>query len=448
MRNSIFALAVLLAALFSLNSCNDPTIIGSDLLSGDQIDVSFTDTISMQARTIIGDSIRTYSPNPTLQLISYLCGEMDDPIFGTSTSQIFAGLSLNNGNSPNPAFSDVGVGLDSIVLILPWFANGVYGDTTQIYGLDVYRLEEQLDDTIEYFSNQTLITSEKIAGTKVMPSPRQRTTIQNPGIDSIMIDTLTPQLRIRMDESFSSEFFNADISNFESNTAFLDFFKGINIRPTTTNAGMLSFIIRSPLAAMAVFYHRDSTYYQYNFPISAQSVKFTTFKHDYTGSTVENFIDDPEKGDSLVFLQGMAGVNIRVKFPYSDALSNIAVNKAELELTILQLPEDGGVNYDPIDKMIVSEIKEDGSKRLITDITLAISRNRNDFSTIFGGTVVNGNKYLLNLTSHYQEIILGSASNEIEISVFLKGDKASRVVLAGPKFSNSPLKLNLSFTTL
>ncbi len=448
MRNTIIALAMLFAALFSMNSCNDPTIIGSDLLSGDQINVAFTDTISLQARTVMGDSVRTYSPNPSLQLTSYLCGALDDPVFGLSTAQVFAGLSLNNGNSPNPAFSDDGVGLDSIVLILPWFANGFYGDTTEIYGLAVYRLEEQLDDTIEYFSNQSLIAFEKIGETKIIPSPNTKTTIESPGSDSIVIDTLIPELRIRMDEGFSSEFFNAVALNFESSTAFLNFFKGINVRPTTTNGGMLSFSLRSPAAVMAVYYHRDSMYYQYNFPISAQSVKFTTFEQDYTGSTIENFIDDPEKGDSLVFLQGMAGVNVRVNFPYSGALSNIAVNKAELELTILQLAEEGGINYDPVDRMIVSEVKEDGSKRLITDVTLAISRNRNNFSTIFGGTVVDGNKYLLNLTSHYQELILGSVSNEIEISVFLKGDKASRVVLAGPKLSDSPLKLRLSFTTL
>ena len=97
-----------------LHACTQPGIIGSNLLEGDRIDVSFTDTIPFIMYLQPTDSIKTYDTEVDEQLIGYLCGQFRDPVFGLSEAVINAQLGLNAAEPPD--FE--GATLDSMVMIL------------------------------------------------------------------------------------------------------------------------------------------------------------------------------------------------------------------------------------------------------------------------------------------------------------------------------------------
>jgi hypothetical protein len=436
------ALWVIGAALLALFSCNDPTVIGSDLLSGDQLDINFTDSVTFTSYVQKEDSVLTYDPNPFATAFqSFPCGEFIDPVFGKTTASISAGVLL--GSKP-PNFS--GATLDSMVLILPWQSGKVYGKIDELYTLEVFELQEKLFVDSTYYSNRQLaIGSSPIGSYQFTPKPGDSVQVIIPDPDSLRFQKLPPHLRIKLDDAFSQQFFEADSLNFASDTAFLKFFKGFHVKAASQNGGMLSFNLYNALAGISVYFHRDSNFTTHVFPVSLTNVATAQFKHNYEGTLVENFIGKKgEVSDSLIFIQGMSGVNTVLEFPYVQTLGDIIVNKAELEFTIMNLPQDD-MAYTSIDQIVVSEIVNDTTFVDIVDVISTRRIAQNDFYRFFGGNP-SGGKYKLNISAHFQDMIRGVKSNKLLVRVYFKPEKTSRVVLGGPSHSISPAKLNLSFT--
>ncbi|MCB0562607.1 MAG: DUF4270 family protein, partial [Phaeodactylibacter sp.] len=84
------SIVLALAVLLTVFSCSDPTLVGAGLLDDDRVDVGFSDTLSISSSSFINDSIRTYSPFTSSQLDYYLFGNFTDPVFGRSSSSIYA----------------------------------------------------------------------------------------------------------------------------------------------------------------------------------------------------------------------------------------------------------------------------------------------------------------------------------------------------------------------
>jgi hypothetical protein len=432
-----------IALAIFMTSCNEPTIIGSGLLENDRLEIGFTDTLSLSGQTIPGDSVRTYDPSTANQLANFLCGQFVDPIFGTSTSVINAQFLLN---SETPDFD--GAELDSIVLILPFTSNNVYGDTTQQYRLDVFELSEDLDNMQTYFSNQTIMSGPLIGSRETSVNPNDSTLISLHGEDPPEFANLVPQFRIRLDDAFGENILMQDTSVFENDSTFLDIFKGIQIRPLTANQGMLAFNLISSSAVIRLYYHKDDEPEQYAFGLNTLAgVRMASFTHDRTGSVVEPFINEPKLGDSLLFLQAMAGVVTELEIANPELFEDKIINLAELELNIIKLDEDNAYPFDPIDQIVISEVAEDGTLSVIQDAIFAASVN--DLDGLFGGTPEEGNgviSYRMIVTSHLRKMADGLADNKIVLSVVSRGEKASRVVLCGPKHPEFPSRLKVNFT--
>jgi uncharacterized protein DUF4270 len=431
----------LLVALFA---CNDPTVIGSDLLAGDQLDIQFTDTITIDAYTRTGDSVRTFAPliiGSDIQ--SFLCGDFQDaPVFGSSVSNIFAQITI--GSSP-PEFEDAE--LDSIVFILPWQPDNFYGNTNEDFEIELFELDDSLSRDSVYYSNQSFeIKPGPIAHVQFTPNPTDSVTLAVPGQDSVFVK-VAPQLRILLDAAFSAGFFNADKSNFATDPSFLAFFKGLRISPASQNGGMLSFNLRSPIAGMRTYYHKDTIYEDYFFPIFTANVVTMLMENDHTGSIAGEFTGTPSAdADSLLFLQGMEGLSVVVEIPWVEDFEKVIINRAELEFTVVKLMEDFE-DFEPVSQVIISEIVDDSTNIIIDDVQLAINRAGSKFNEIFGGNFDSAdNTYKLNITSHFQGMMDGSKSKKLLVTVFKRVEFPNRVVLAGPGHSEHPVKLNVSFT--
>lgn len=435
---------------FTYNACNDPTVIGSDLLAGDQLDIQFTDTMTINTYSVLEDSIATYFPGIFTNIESFPVGILEDPIFGVSTSSVYAQYTLN---SVFPNFDESGLALDSVVLVLPYNIQYAFGDLDETHSVEVYKMAENFPDTSTLYSDMEFMLGELIGEKDFLPltSEDDSVAVFSP-IDDANVN-FPPQLRISLDKNgFDTLLFNADSTILGSVDGFENFLKGIHIKPTSGNKGMPSFNFRNSNSGIMVYYHRisDTTYFNYKFPIFLGNIVTANYKHDYSTSSL-NLLDDyigkdAPLADSLIFAQGMSGINFVIEVPYSEYLSDKVINKAEIILPIQFLSEDDPI-YSPDSKLLVSEIKADGTYRLIDDFILA--RNRvglDQFTDLAGGEIESDDTYRLNITTHMQDMSRGLFTENMRINIFLKSEQSSRVVLSGVGNSLAPAKLEVTFT--
>lgn len=441
MNSNKFLIVAALSALMLQWSCNDPTVIGSDLFKDQHLDIDYTDTVTLRAWTLKGDSVLTYSPLVSgTDTRSFLFGDMNDPVFGRVTSTIYFQVSRN---TVVPSFENAV--LDSIFLLLPYNPNMSYGDIAAQFGIEVFLLDEQLYRDSFYYSNQSFKVRNAPSGNHVfVPKPLDSLTIFEPSKDTT--EKYPAHLRVPLSSNFGNFLLSTDPVNYSSDSLFYNLLPGFRLRPTMTTPGMLSFDLRGFPAGLKIYYHQDTNKYDYTFPVFSYNVVTTHIQHDYTGSAVEPFLMSPEpRNDSIVFVQAASGTDVVVEIPWVESLQNIIVNKAELEFKILRLPGDLE-KYAHADQLLASEIIGDTAFVLINDVQFALNRAGSSFGQIFGGKVLDGDIYRVNISSHLQEMIEGQRSKRLLITVYNKSQKASRAALGGSTHSLYPMKLRLSYT--
>ncbi len=442
----IFTLAVILY----FTSCSDPTLVGAGLLEDDRADVGFSDTLSFSARSATRDSIRTYSPFTSSQLPSYLFGNLNDPLLGRSAASIYAQVYPENNS---PGFSENTV-IDSIVLVLPYDIEHFYAKTAgEVFGIDVYQLAEVPLEDNEYFSNQELaVDPMPIGSAQVTVSVDSLEFTDYEGTDTVMVKI--PHCRIPVDDSVAGLLVGLDPDVYESDSLFFDAFKGIHLRPGTENEGMLSFDLLSENAGIYLYY-RDSLAgkpkrFLFDFDLQP-TVRFVNFKHDYEGAPVAAFLEEPKLGDSLIFIQGMNGLEARLEIPNVTAMQGLVINKAELEVYAANLEEDES-GFVPIQQLILNAPDSDGDLFVVDDIAI-IQAQRRSLEDFFGGTPQtdpNGGPtlYRMNITAHIQGVIDGEKENVLYIAPLEKAVTAGRTILYGPGHPQYGIKLKLAFTKL
>lgn len=444
--SSIFA-----GALFFTSACTDPTSVGADLLEGDEAEVGFTDTLSVQATTLKADTVLTYFPvqNAAQAYTSYLVGNMQDPIFGTSTAQIYAQLAPRNST---PDF-DASARLDSIVLVLPYDTLGTYGDLTETYGISVHRLSQYINPEQKYYSDVSFPSEAMALGSKEFV----------PKLDSVTIydytnntrDTLKvpAQLRIPLNRALGEELLKLDSVTYASDSLFVSFLKGLLIKPTTTNRGMLSFNLMNTRAGIYVYYkEKDTIPAQQQIYFDPFWARATNFEHNYSGTLVQTYLENPQLNDSLVFVQGMAGVITELEIPYAEQLQGVVVNKAELEIRIATPPGNNGDIFEPIPLLLLLTPDETGEFESIDDISLIVTRlGANRLTEYYGGNPVAGNAgdpmvYRFNLSTHFQKVISKSRTNVLRLVAFSQLQQPARVALYGTNHPQYGIKLKVAFT--
>ena len=323
------ALLVVCCAL--LNACEDPDNIGIEVQPDDiQPGVFFTDTLTLEATVIREDTLRS---DDGIALVN-LMGSFSDPVFGRSSASIYSQFRLPNNNT-NFSFGNDPL-LDSVVLTLAY--TDYYGDTLTPLTVEVHQLNEMLYLDSNYYTNDVALLGSQIGNSTVDIRPR----------DSVLVDGTkrAPHMRIRLDNAFGSSFITSGDANFLTNASFTSYFNGIYIKAQDINTpgqgSILTFNLQALLSKMTFYYKNgtDTTRHEAHFEINADCPRFTHFDHDYTtaqfGSTF------PISGENKMYVQSMAGVKVRFKFPHlKNLVANglVSINKAELEIPV----EDNGL---------------------------------------------------------------------------------------------------------
>ncbi len=432
-----------------LLECSKPTDFGAELLESERNVFNYTDTLTVRFYVERENSVETSdrsSINPYL-----LCGELQDPRFGRTTAALYT---LFRPTTLDPPFRSARI--DSIVLFLRYAADGFYGDTLQPQTVRVHRVAagHAIRWDRAYYSNQSLPVDVLLGEvTHVLPRPRT----PEPLFDSL---TRGPYLRIPLDPSFGQEILEADSLILTADTLFWEKIRGLRI---TATAGSI------PGAVMAFNLNdRDFSFIRLYYKYESDTItasrtfdfsflggnKFNYFEHDYSGAPVENAIHSP--AEDLLWIQGLAGLRLKVEFPYAHLLENIAVNKAELEMTVAH-PFGTYPALAPVSQLVFTERQDDTLRTFTSDVVYSLSL-LNDFSR-FGGSprtlVDNGQtveRYRLTLTQRFQAMVDNPdgdiAKQTLYISPFPQGRLASRVILFGPKSAVYPAKLTLKYTAV
>lgn len=431
--------------LLGVSSCVDPTDLGSDLLDEDRAEVSFIDTLTLRVTTTRGEGQFVYGPQIANQQSSYMAGRMTDPIFGISESSIYAQPRLDFFN---PDFSNSV--LDSVVLYLPYNTDSLayYGFINEPFSLDVMRLTEKPDRNLFYFSDTSFAVEPTPLGSLTF-TPRPFDSLEVVQYNGTFIDTIEypPHLRIPLSADFGNEILQLDSTTLDNDEAFLNYFNGFKVQPTSENRGLLSFNLLNTTGGIYLYYTKNDTLKrQFLIQLDQFSARFSTFKHDYSGSYVERFIGNESLGDSIIFVQGLAGLDTKIEIPYVRNLEDLIINKAELIVEFEDLPEDVDSIYTPALQLGLFGERSDGERQEIDDFLRASAIDQ--VPTVFGGVYSDPDRrdgtYSMNLSAYFQKMITGEVSNTLYLSVFPKSERAYRSVLKG----KANIKLRIAYSRL
>ncbi|RME96149.1 MAG: DUF4270 family protein [Bacteroidetes bacterium] len=446
-----------------LTNCTDPIDIGAELLSEDRARVGFTDTLSIRATTVIGDTFLSYYPTAGLE---FYFGREVNPVFGTTEASLYLEPRLHilpNGDLlPVPDGMASGT-VDSIYLVLPLDSSGVYGDIyANMFGVEVLELAEPLvgDEDGRFYSNATFATTGTILGSKIF-SPSFDTTLVGTLIDFEKEDTFkisAPHLRIPLDLSLGQRLLalGDDVYRPETQSVgdslFVDAFKGMLLRPTMDTKGLLNFDLGRFWTGIYLYYTVDGVPYTYKYDFSSRERRgdrVSKIQHQYTGALAESFINSQVGQDSLVFIQGLQGLFMKLEFPDLQNFTGKIVNQAILEMTVAQPMDYDYAIFPPAPQLVAMTQDSEGAFRLITEIG-----GFGDPRTFFSGAPVEQEdgswQYSANISIHLQYMLDQREPATLYLAINNQGSdsprSADRVILQGPASRQAPMRLKLSFT--
>ncbi len=437
----VIALGLLAVAL---TFCTKRDPFGKELFD-DQSGLTYTDTLTLRATLLEEDSVNTsLAPN-------HLLGIFVDPVFGKTEAVI------NTNFWPGVLgyqFAKDAV-CDSAFIYLAYDPSRFYGDTTASQTVEVYRTEDVIKPDSNYHSTATAaVLGSPLGAVTFFPTPNTKHKLYDTSGVTTQIDTFGAFLRIPIDAAFGQLLLDLDSADLATTKAFSEKMRGLQFRATTPTGCMMSFNLnRSAFSRLSIFYRDSGTATRVRtrqFFLTAN--KWTAVKHDYAGSAVESSINKEIK-DNL-FVQGLAGLKMKIELPTLANLHQVTVNQAELELTVLEpsLPGDNALFTTPGQLLLSYYSDADSAYYFTPDVfDAAGSALAGDFSR-FGGsnkTRDGVHKYFLNLSDHLQDIVSGKEPPVIYLNLFPQGQVVSRGIFVGTDKS-LPLraKVNLKYSKI
>jgi hypothetical protein len=401
---------ILALSLVAISACNKVSNLGVSIVGDSPIDNFITETIPFSITTVAGDSV--LSSNKTSSKRFYV-GTWSSPELGTLKASTALSFSLK---SISPDFT--GATLDSVVLIMPYAYGNHYGDPFVPQSFEVVELTQKLSTSTTYYSQANITTGNVLASTTFAINPA----------------STTKEIRIPLSSTLGATLLNPNNKNFLiSNTALAELFKGVVIRPTNSTGSGL-FCLEPSLsgnASIQLYYQQAGAKKTFVLTHDRQSSSrgVGLYKFDRNNATALN------NADSLLYVQSLGGYDLKVDFPYIDSLKDIIVNKAELTLFI---PFKNDIRFQPEPNILQVAYKTSTGTWAQTFNSLSSSGNNNTFGAreSYSNGRVQGFRYRINLSYHFQKMIEGKLSNTpLEKTIYIR---ASDLEIISSSTSTSP----------
>jgi hypothetical protein len=436
-RNLGLLLFLVLSGIIFFSACKkENNNVGIDIQPpNDRLAVEKIDTLTIVSYSQRVDSVKTDETTTSL------LGSLNDPVFGTSTANIYTQFRLSQTAT---TFGENPV-LDSLILTLDYV--GIYGDTNALLTLEIYEMSEMIHLDSTYYSNNSVSYYPELIASKTF-IPRVN--------DSVVVneDTLRPHLRINLSEmntTLADKLLNASEDDLNTQENFQGYFNGLYLKVSeVSSGGAITYLsLTSSLSEMVLFYSNDEEdSLAFPFLISNNAAYFGEFNQNYSVAQPifqsQVLSGDTSLGKTTCYIQAMAGVKTVIKFPYLRNLydnGKIAINEARLFIK-LQQPEP---MFDPPTSLVIVKSDGEGSYTVTVDQLEGLDY----YGGIYDET---SNGYWFRITTTIQGI-LSSDEPDYGFEMFLSGGSvnAQRCILSGsdpiaPVPMEDRMKLVITYT--
>jgi len=401
--------------------------VGEEALPpGSILSSSGVDTFELYTYTIDEDS--TVSMDPRFNLL----GSYNDPVFGEVDASFYTQFTVQGFNPDFP----LNYTIDSVVMAFEY--GGYYGEISE-QTFEVYELMDELTRDSSYLSSSIVATTggdlvESGSG-QILPDVSNGAVVGN--------DTLEPQLRIRLDNTFGQSLMTLAASSSDIET-FLNGFKGLQFK---VNNGMQSpgegtifyLTTTTPASKMTVYYTDDDTGdpLEFDFLVTGSLVDFNHIENDISGTDVETVINNPAQGQDQYYAQAFRS-RAKIDFPsLNDIPKDVIIHEA-----ILEIPIDyyQGSDFYPSSSVTVSSKLDPDNDNLylLHQSNSPISYNQ------------QRRAYIVDLRLYLQNLLSGEyVNNGVIISPSLYNSTTERIIFNGPESVNKKQpKLNVVYTKL
>jgi hypothetical protein len=435
MRNNFIAIFVCLL-IVSCNNDSEIYTVGEDFIDLNT-NVVFIDTLTVNASTVISDSIVTSGTN------RILIGSLNDPELGNLTSQSFLKLITSNYDIDSDAV------YDSIGLILH-YDKYYKGDTTKIQTYKVYEIIEEFepkdDDQISFYNTSTLNYSTTSLGElSFTPFPNKK--------DSIYIP---------ITNNLGEKLFN-NIKNDEVTTSYElnQIFKGITIVSNTNSEVVLGFNFNTSFtpesnSVIRLYYtikddeFEESNYYL-DFSIENTGYffnKITNNKSNTLLSTISSMEDilPSTVTNNKAYIQSGTGINMRVEIPYLKTLNALENKGTSLMANLKMFPVNNSYdiasNIETLNVYIVdhknrfiSELLDVNGSQVIAQLTT----EDNEFE--------DNSYYTVNLSSFINDELVSTYNNNYALLFQFptNNNSVDKVAIYNDFTQESKMKLELIY---
>lgn len=395
-------------------------------------------------------------------------GKITDPVFGTTTADMYFNLSsLVYGSSPFINKDSVEV-IDSVVLSLAY--RGAYGDTLSQIGVQVNEIAQNNnfnDTTLYRFDQPGFTTTGSVLGTKTFNPKTLSDSI--PFIRAGVTTKVANVLRIRLNNSLGDKLKSFDTTGnggYKNDSLFRAAFRGLVVTATTASGpGALAYfnLVDNNDTRLIVYYRAKkggikdtasasfihSTYSQ------ANSVKRTA-----GGNYLAEL--NTTSPQNLYIQSSPLGSYVSIKIKGLDTLPNKVIHRAEL--IAYKVPSLLDNIFTVPTRLLLDHKSSTNGKDTAyifeNDLQVNVDGSLNFNS--FGGTLRSDNTYRYNLTRYVQGIVTRKEKNDslrlyapLRSNLFAKNLNQNisipilpaiangRVVLASGTFTDPAMRLRL-----
>ncbi len=462
---------------FSACTKIDTTKLGIELIPTVDNIHTFETTLDVVANTYAFPTDVNDTTVPKLSKGSlHALGYLNDPLFGTIRASIFIELKPEYFKFSFPIPKDSLIAFDSAVLVLDY--KMAYGDTNSTLQAKVYQITKPdfTEDTTKIIYNTSTdiaynagnVIGQASFATKSLTAQKKLATG----------DSVSNQLRIKIDQTFAKALFERDSTNaFASDEAFTNYLKGFAIVPDEGIGNALAYF--SLIDSKLEFHYRkknngkiDTT--STSFYSTATCAHANTIKREYAGKEINTHFAIQPAGDNVVYVQSAPGTYVRVSIPKLaefKAKGNVVINRAELGVEqmydasnniftsspylfldaidetnkkIITVPNDfsfqgGQPNFPYFFDIYKSKTKQDPANHTVSWYTFNLSR--------YVQGIVTRNEPIYDFRLHLPYIATANYG-PYPINLFFNNIAQYRVKLAGGNSSTQKMKLHIIYSKI
>ena len=380
---SLAAAVCLLSVSLLFPACNEPDLIGLDLQPVSEQPGVQVDTLEVYSYLVPEDSLIMWSPTKNLiELPTLFLGSYDDVYSGKTYAGFVSQIRI--GNTITTTTFDGATTPDSIVLSLLY--KDTNGDTTQTHHISAYELTEKLYTDSTYYSARTY------GHGTLLGHSDQTLNIRDSAI--VGGTKRAPQIRIPLDTAFGGRLLRDYITNpanFASNTAFLEYFKGIYMVDSVDGTGN---IVSFPSTSG---YHRLTLYFagnkSYEFIIDVNAVRLSYIRNEPPAAALDQV---PDNDVCVLSMAGLKDSLVVQNMASLYANGPVAISSAKLIFELNSASINN--NFSPHNNLLIF-----GSDSLGKNVTTADAL---ESSTYYGGSFNDPtDSYTFNVARYLQQTL-------------------------------------------